>query len=399
MTMTSLRPASTAEPATGAVLSMALCVTALIASEFMPVSLLTPIAADLGVTEGRAGQAISISGLFAVITSLSVASVTRGIDRKTVLSAFSAMLILSGLIVTFAPDYLTLMVGRSMLGIAVGGFWGMSTAIIMRLVPAGDVPWGLATLNAGVAIAATVSAPLGAFLGEIIGWRGAFFLVVPLGLAALVWQRVSMPSLPPLGRAARVNVFALLLRPQVALGMSAILLLFVGQFTLFTYLRPYLEGVAGYSVNSLSLVLLGLGLAGVVGSWVVSKLLTRHLHVINIAIPLLMASVAVLLIAVTPRQIPIAVLLMVWGFVATAAPVGWGTWVSRVVPDDAEEGGGLQVAVIQFAIALGAAGGGFMFDRVGWSGTFGCAAALLVGSAVFAVAATLHWKRRLELRQ
>ena len=67
----------------GAVSSMALCVAVLIASEFMPVSLLTPIAGDLGLTEGQAGQAISISGLFAVVTSLFVAGLTRDIDRKS----------------------------------------------------------------------------------------------------------------------------------------------------------------------------------------------------------------------------------------------------------------------------------------------------------------------------
>ncbi|RUY00949.1 MFS transporter, partial [Mesorhizobium sp. M7A.F.Ca.US.005.03.2.1] len=55
-----------------AVLSMALCVFVLIASEFMPVSLLSPIAADLNITAGRAGQAISVSGAFAVVTSLLV---------------------------------------------------------------------------------------------------------------------------------------------------------------------------------------------------------------------------------------------------------------------------------------------------------------------------------------
>ena len=71
----------------GAVLSMALCVAVLIASEFMPVSLLSPIAADLGITEGQTGQAISISGLFAVVTSLFVAGLTRRIDRKLVLTA------------------------------------------------------------------------------------------------------------------------------------------------------------------------------------------------------------------------------------------------------------------------------------------------------------------------
>lgn len=53
--------------------SMSMCVALLIASEFMPVSLLTPIAADLHATAGMAGQAISIPGLFAVLTSLLIA--------------------------------------------------------------------------------------------------------------------------------------------------------------------------------------------------------------------------------------------------------------------------------------------------------------------------------------
>ena len=60
-----------------AVGSMALCVALLIASEFMPVSLLTPIAHDLHATEGMAGQSISISGLFAVVTSLFIATLAQ----------------------------------------------------------------------------------------------------------------------------------------------------------------------------------------------------------------------------------------------------------------------------------------------------------------------------------
>ncbi len=127
----------------GAVASMALCVAVLIASEFMPVSLLTPIARDLGMSEGEAGQAISISGLFAVLTSLFIAGFTRKIDRKFVLSSFSLMLIVSGLVVSFAPNYTALMVGRALLGVAIGGFWSMSTAVVMRLLPESAVPEGL----------------------------------------------------------------------------------------------------------------------------------------------------------------------------------------------------------------------------------------------------------------
>ncbi|WP_457579194.1 MFS transporter [Ensifer adhaerens] len=383
------RPAA----AWGAVVSMALCVAVLIASEFMPVSLLTPIAGDLVMTEGQAGQAISISGLFAVVTSLFIAGITRNIDRKVVLASFSVLLVASGLIVTLAPNYTVLMIGRALLGIAIGGFWSMSTAIVMRLLPATAVPKGLAILNAGNAIAATISAPLGSFLGDYIGWRGAFFFVVPLALIALVWQWLSMPSLPPRRRSAAGNVFRLLKRRQVAIGMTAILLLFMGQFALFTYLRPFLEFVSGYSVSALSLVLLLMGLAGVVGTWSISSLLSTRLYPIVVGIPLVMAAIAAMLIAFGSAKIAVAALLIAWGFFGTAAPVGWGTWLSRVLHDDAEAGGGLQVAVIQFAITVGAAAGGFLFDSSGWWSSFALAAILLLGSSAAGLAAWMDWER------
>lgn len=378
-----------------AVASMALCVAVLIASEFMPVSLLTPIAGGLGLTEGQAGQAISISGLFAVVTSLFVARLTQGIDRKSVLTAFSLLLIVSGTIVAAAPNYAALMFGRALLGVAIGGFWSMSTAIVMRLLPEGEVPRGLAMLNAGNAIAATIAAPLGSFLGDIIGWRGAFLFVVPLAMLALLWQRVSLPSLP--ARTARQhtngNVFRLLLRPQVALGMTSILLLFMGQFALFTYLRPFLQHVAGFSVLALSMVLLLMGLAGVAGTWCIGRMLRTRLYSIVIVIPLVMAALAGFLVAFAYMQIPVGVLLVAWGFFGTAAPVGWGTWLSRVLRDEPEAGGGLQVAIIQLAITIGAAVGGLLFDKAGWSSTFALAAILLLGSALAAYAAWLNWQR------
>jgi predicted MFS family arabinose efflux permease len=366
---------------------MALCVAVLIASEFMPVSLLSPIATELGVTEGRAGQAISISGIFAVVTSICVAGITRRLDKRLVLGSFSLILVISGAIVTFAPNYIVLMVGRALLGIAIGGFWSMSTSVVMRLVPEDSVPKGLAMLNAGNAISATIAAPLGSLLGSYIGWRGAFFAVVPLALLALVWQWISIPPLPPRRSEGSSNVFRLLLRPTVAIGMASIMLVFMGQFALFTYLRPFLETVTSVSISTLSLLLLLMGLAGVAGTTIVSHLLQKWLFVVLAAIPLIMAVIALALIAFGTSPTITAALLIGWGLFSTAAPVGWGTWLSRTMPDDAEAGGGLQVATIQLAITLGASIGGVLFDSAGWWTTFLFAAALLGGSFVLAIAA------------
>jgi predicted MFS family arabinose efflux permease len=83
----------------GAVFALTLCVATLIASEFMPVSLLTPIATDLHTSGGRAGRAIAVSGLFAVLTSLGISSATRGIDRRRVLLWLTILMLLSGMMV------------------------------------------------------------------------------------------------------------------------------------------------------------------------------------------------------------------------------------------------------------------------------------------------------------
>lgn len=368
----------------GAVFALTLCVATLIASEFMPVSLLTPIAADLHMTEGRVGQAIAVSGLFAVVTSLVISSATRGIDRRLVLLALTLLMMASGLLVAFAPNAGVFMVGRALIGVVIGGFWSMSAATVMRLVPEPDVPRALGVLNGGGALATTVAAPLGSFLGQYIGWRGAFFAVVPLAALTLVWLFVGLPSMPPGRGSGSGSVFRVLRRRRVPLGMLAVTIFFLGQFALSTYLRPFLETVTRVDVSTLSLLLLISGVAGLVGTFLIGVLLKTRLYSLLIVMPLLMAALAVALTVFGGAPVTVGLLLAGWGLIGTAAPVAWWTWLSRVLPDDAEAGGGLMVAVIQLAIALGSAAGGVIYDTSGYRNTFVLSAAVLCGSALIA---------------
>lgn len=362
----------------GAVLAMSLAAFALVASEFMPVSLLTPLAADLHITQGQAGQGISVSGVFALLTSLVIASIAARVDRKRLLMALTLLMIVSGSVVAFAPNYPVFMLGRALIGVAIGGFWSLSAATAMRLVPQARVPRALAIVNGGNALATVIAAPLGSFLGGIIGWRGAFFCVVPVAVIAWVWLLLSLPTLKNRAEAKTGNALRLMKNPTLALGMAAISLFFMGQFMLFTYLRPFLESVTGVNVSTLSLMLLVLGLAGLAGTFLIEGLLKRSLYPTLMTIPLIMAGIAVALLEFGDSTRMTTVLLGAWGLVATAAPVGWWTWLSRTLPDDAEAGGGLMVAIIQLAIAAGATVGGAAFDLSGYRATFELSAGLLV---------------------
>jgi predicted MFS family arabinose efflux permease len=366
---------------------MSLGAFALVASEFMPVSLLTPIAADLHVSEGIAGQAISVSGAFALLTSLCISSLAGKLDRKILLMSLTLLMIISGSVAAFAPGYAVFIIARAIIGIAIGGFWSMSAATAIRLVSIHHVPRALAIVNGGNALASVIAAPLGSYLGALVGWRWAFFSVVPIAALALCWKWVSMPPMQTTDKARSKNVFVLLKNRTMALGMAAVALLFFGQFTLFTYLRPFLEAVTGVSTSVLSLMLLIMGIAGFAGTTLIGAFLKNSLHRTLIIIPILMALIAAALISAGQERGITTLLLGAWGLIATAAPVAWWTWLAKALPQDSEAGGGLMVAVIQLAIGSGSTLGGFLFDAYGFRATFGASATVLAIAAIFAALA------------
>lgn len=367
----------------GGIFAMTLCVFVLIASEFMPVSLLTPIARDLGVSEGLAGQGIAISGALAVVTSLTLSTLAGNVNRKSLLLAMTILMAVSGLVIALASSYLVYMAGRAMIGVAIGGFWSMSAATAIRLVPQHRVARALAIFNGGNALATVVAAPLGSYLGATIGWRNAFLCLIPIAIVAFIWQCISLPGMAVNHRrSSRGSVFQLLSRRIVVVGMLACGLFFMGQFALFTYVRPFLESVTRIDSAGLSLILLAIGAAGFIGTLLIATFLNTKFYLTLMAIPLLMAVIAITLIPIGQSVWVVALLLGFWGLLATAAPTGWWTWIARTLPDDAEAGGGLMVAVVQFSIALGSTVGGLAFDHLGWQSAFAMSGGLLIAAAV-----------------
>ena len=375
--------AVTEQPAWGAVFAVTLGVFALITAEFLPASLLTPMAASLGVTEGMAGQTVTATAAIALVTSLVISVLTRNIDRRIVLLSFSVLLVASNLLVAFAPTLSLVLVGRVLLGIAIGGFWTMSAAVAMRLVPEALVPRALSIIFSGVSVATVAAAPLGSYFGHIIGWRNVFLIATVIGVLAFFWQLVVLPKMAPTGSARMGTLVDVMKRPVMRAGMLSVLLVFTGHFAFFTYLRPFLEVVTGVSVNGLSLILLGFGVANFIGTSLAGFMLERSLRMTLLLMPLAMGAIALALVALGRAPIADALLVALWGMAFGAVPVAWSTWITKTVPDEAESGGGLIVAAVQFAITLGAAAGGVVFDHTGASGVFvGAGAVLLVAAAM-----------------
>ncbi|MXQ14655.1 MFS transporter [Microvirga makkahensis] len=370
------------EPAWGAVFAMTLGVFGLVTAEFLPASLLTPMAADLKITEGAAGQAVTATAVIGMVTSLLISAATRGIDRRAVLLMFSVLLIASNLLVAFAINLPLLLLGRVLLGIALGGFWTMSAALTMRLVPEEQVPRALSVIFSGVSAATILAVPVGSFLGGFIGWRGVFLIGAALGAVTLAVQLVTLPRMPPNGLTRLGTLVDVLTRPGIGLGMVAAMLVFTGHFAFFTYIRPFLETVTGVGISTVSAVLLGFGIANFLGTFLAGRLLERSLRLTLMIVPLAMGILGLGLVALGSELWAVSVMVGLWGLAFGAVPVAWSTWLTRTVPDQAESAGGLLVAAIQLAIAIGAAAGGGILD-------LGGVIAVVVASSAILLLATL----------
>ncbi|MBT0723111.1 MFS transporter [Rosenbergiella sp. S61] len=355
---------SSQRPNWPAVFAIAFCVACLITAEFLPVSLLTPMAADLHISEGAAGQTVTTTALVAMFASIIITSLIKNTDRRYVVIAFAILLSLSSLIVAFSTNFFLLLGGRVVLGIALGGFWALAASVTMKLVPPHALAKALSVVFGGVSIAMVIAAPIGSFLGNIIGWRNVFIGAAVLGGVCSVWLMKVLPAMRD-SSVEKESMLGIFKQTGVMVAMLAIFLTFCGQFSFFTYIRPLLATVSELDVNQLTLIFLGFGIANFIGTSCSAIVLKKHLMRTLFLAPTTLFFCAGLFIIFGHIPWVASMIMVLWGLTFGFIPVAWSTWIARNLSHQAENAGAVQVAVIQFANTLGAALGGLLLDGQG----------------------------------
>ncbi|KKX24841.1 MFS transporter [Rhizobium sp. LC145] len=340
---------------------------ALISSELLPMAVLTPMAADLGVTEGAAGQAVTLTAVFAGIAAPTVALIIGRLDRKLINLMLCALVVASNIAVALTADYLVLLAARTLLGIAIGGFFALAGATVVRLVSIEDMGKGMSIVFMGLSAGLVIAPAASTLIGEAFGWRVAFMAAAGAGLLALLLQIICLPSVPATGATSLSSLFGLLKRRHVRVGLVVGLLFFGGEVCGFTFMRPYLESEGGLDATSIAPVLLVLGLASLLGSAIAGVFADRVLRD-GFATTFLVLGIATIgLSTLSNSYVAVLAFAAAWGVAIGAGPVMTQTWMGRAAPDQLEGVGGLFLAVIQFGITLGAIVGGIAVDSFGTS--------------------------------
>ncbi len=368
-----------------AVLSMAAASFALVSAEFLPAGLLTPMARDLGISEGTAGQVVTATASVGAVTALLSNVLIGRLNRKTVLVGLSALAIGSNILAAVATDFWLLLLGRAGLGIALSAFWALSVAVVARLVGTNATGRGMAIVTLGVSLATIAAPSMGAIISDWIGWRSAMAMTAGLSAIAMLMQFLSLPTLPASTSNSLADVFRLTRRRGIQLGMLAILLLMTGHFAGSVYVRPFLEQVTLLGTGPIALALLGFGIAAVVGNIAGGRLADANIH-LALAVTAALMAVAALTLVLWGAHIGVAFgFATLWGFAFGMAPVVLPTNLSRAAPDALEAAGSLMVASFQVAITIGAVVGGYVVDNFGATGPLTLTAILAATTVVLAL--------------
>ncbi|MGW0662396.1 MFS transporter [Streptodolium elevatio] len=377
-------PAPDAPAHWSAVVGVALGIFTIVTSEILPIGMLTGLADDFGVSDGRAGLLMTLPGVLAALCAPLVAVAVGRVDRRIVLTVLMALLVLANLLTACAPAFWVVLVARALVGLVIGGFWSIGAGLAPRLVPAASVATATAVVFAAVPAGSVLGVPAGTLLGQHVGRRAAFVVLAALALAVAVLLATALPALP-VGTVTRPRTLAALLRTRgVRAGLAVTGLIVVGHFAAYTYVTAFLRDTTHVDGTRITVFLLLYGAAGVAGNFVAGVTLARGPRATFAASAIGIAA-AVLLFPVLGRSWPGAVgLLVVWGFAYGAVPAASQTWFARSAPNAPEAAMVVFTSSFQATLAGGALLGGVVVDA-----TSASAVMVLSGVVCLATAATV----------
>ena len=349
--------------------SLTLAVFVLVFSEFLPTGILTSLASDLEISEGAAGQTVSATAIAGMIAALFTPIVIRRADRRHVMLGLAALSVIGNAVPILASDMPTLIIARAATGLAVGGFWALSAGVVGKLFSEANFGRAMGIIMTGVSVATIAAPPTGTFIAMLFGWRAAFGLAFVLSVFALVAQALTLPRLPASKSVRMSTLLTIVRRRSIILIMVTVLAIAGGHFASFTYVRAVLEDVAGLTAITAAAALLAYGGSNFVGSLAGAALADRRLSLLISGVAFTMG-VSTLGIVILSHHLAIVIpLICIWGFAFGAAPIALMTWMTRGASDKLEGVGSLFTATFQISVALGAAIGGAVVDRLGVSST------------------------------
>lgn len=323
-------------------------------TEFIPVALLSDIAASFALPVAKAGLMITVYAWVVSLMSLPFMLATAQLERRALLAKIFLLFILGHIITFFAWNFWLLLLGRIAVALAHSLFWSITASLVVRLAPRDKKTQSLALLALGTALALVLGLPLGRMIGQWLGWRISFGLIGLLTLAIMLIMLRLLPRLPSRNVGSWRSIPLLVKRPLL-MGLYLLTMLIVtAHFTAYSYIEPFVLRISQMSATMATSVLLLFGLSGICASLLFNRCY-RFGPAKFLTLLLLMLALSLLLLApLSQRPLAMFALIFLWGIAIAGIGLSLQLRVLQLAPDATDVGMAIYSGIYNIGIGAGA---------------------------------------------
>ncbi|EOT7032879.1 MFS transporter AraJ [Shigella flexneri] len=340
------------------ILSLALGTFGLGMAEFGIMSVLTELAHNVGISIPAAGHMISYYALVVVVGAPIIALFSSRYSLKHILLFLVALCVIGNAMFTLSSSYLMLAIGRLVSGFPHGAFFGVGAIVLSKIIKPGKVTAAVAGMVSGMTVANLLGIPLGTYLSQEC-WRYTFLLIAVFNIAVMASVYFWVPDIRDEAKGNLREQFHFLRSPAPWLIFAATMFGNAGVFAWFSYVKPYMMFISGFSETAMTFIMMLVGLGMVLGNMLSGRISGRYS-------PLRIA-------AVTDFIIVLALLMLffcggmkttslIFAFICCAGLFALSAPLQILLLQNAKGGELLGAAGGQIAFNLGSAGGQIAFN-------------------------------------
>lgn len=335
-------------------------------SEFLPVGLLPEMAKSLQLDVSTMGLIMTGYAWVVALTSLPLAILTAKIERRKLLFILLTVFAVCHFAVVFANSFVTLFITRIGVAFTHAIFWSIMSPLAARMAPAGRRAVGLSAVMGGTIVATVLGVPIGTKLGEYFGWHNAFIIIGMGAVLTLALLAAVLPKCPSTKAGSLASLPLMVKRPALIQMYLFTMITMLGQFTVYTYIKPILMTQGDFTESGVVAMLAVFGIAGILGTIIGSKYVDR-LRSMTLTTALVLMSLCLLLIGPAAHLGPLVwAIAILWGAANTAACLALQSTVLDAAHDCADVATSLYSGIFNIGIGGGAFLGSLISQHYGF---------------------------------